>query len=119
MKKVERLLTISRTSFYKDKSFCPYCNTVVNNDIPFEEHLFKTHFDTEHTCNVQLPKEGDTMTFCNYKNLLGRPCIVYADFESTLIPTRDLRKLICIKLIPRCVSLYALLTVQEISYMSS
>ena len=29
------------------------------------------------------------MAFTNYKNLLERPFIVYADFESSLIPTGD------------------------------
>ena len=40
MKEVGRLLNICKTSFYKDRNFCPYCNTVVNNDMPFDEHLF-------------------------------------------------------------------------------
>jgi hypothetical protein len=63
IKTVERLLNISTTSLYKDKNCCPYCNKVVNNDIPFEEHLFKTHYDTTNNCNISLPKEGDKMAF--------------------------------------------------------
>jgi hypothetical protein len=89
----ERLLNICTTSFYKNTNFCPYCNKIVNNDIPFEEHLFKTHYDTKKNCNISLPKEGDKMAFLNYKNLLERPFIVYADFESSLIPTEDLKKI--------------------------
>ena len=69
IKKLGNLLNICKTSFYKDKNFCPYCNKVVKNDIPFEEHLFKTHYDTTNNCNIELPTEGDKMTFFNYKNL--------------------------------------------------
>ena len=84
---------ICNTSFYKDKGFCPYCNKPVNNDIPFGEHLFKTHYDTKNNCNIELPKEGDKMAFSSYKNLLERPFIVYADFESSLIPTGEAVKI--------------------------
>ena len=62
---------------------------MVNNDIIVEEHLFKTHFDTQNTCNIELPKEGDKMALCVYQNLLERPCIVYSDFESSVIPTGE------------------------------
>jgi hypothetical protein len=60
---------------------------VVNNDIPFEEHLFKTHYDTKNNSNISLPKEGDKITLFSYNNLLEIPFMVYADFESSLIPT--------------------------------
>ena len=40
IKKVEILLNISTTSFYKGTNCCTYCNKVVNNDIPYDEHLF-------------------------------------------------------------------------------
>jgi hypothetical protein len=33
------------------------------------------------------------MAFFNYKNLLERPFMVYADFESSLIPTEDSKKI--------------------------
>ena len=40
IEQVEILLTISTTPLHKDKNFCPYCNKVVNNNIPFDAHLF-------------------------------------------------------------------------------
>ena len=83
------MLIIHTTSSYKDRNFCPYCNTVVTNYIPFEEHLLETHYDTKQNCNIELPKEGDNMALFNYKTLLERPFIVYADFESSLIPTGE------------------------------
>ena len=33
------------------------------------------------------------MAFCNYKNLLERPFIVYADFESSLIPIEQSKQI--------------------------
>jgi hypothetical protein len=62
---------------------------VVNTDTPLEEHLFKTHYDTTNNCNISLPNEGDKMAFFNYTNLLERPFMVYADFESSLIRTGE------------------------------
>ena len=62
---------------------------MLTNDITFAEHLFKPHFDTKNNCNISLPKEGDTMTFYNYMSLLERPLIIYAEFESSSIPTGD------------------------------
>ena len=35
---------------------------------------------------MHLPKEGDKLTFYNCSNVLERPFMVYADFESSLIP---------------------------------
>jgi hypothetical protein len=37
--------------------------------------------------NISLPKEGDKITLFSYNNLLEIPFMVYADFESSLIPT--------------------------------
>jgi hypothetical protein len=47
----------------------------------------------QNNCNISLPKEGDKMAFLNYKNLLERPFMVYADVESSLIPTEDSKKI--------------------------
>jgi hypothetical protein len=42
---------------------------------------------------IQMPKEGLTMMFKNFKNMLERPFIVYADTECTLEKTNDEHKL--------------------------
>jgi hypothetical protein len=47
----------------------------------------------KHKFNISLPKEGDKMAFFNYKNLLERPFMEYADFESSLIPTGESKKI--------------------------
>ena len=61
--KVERLFNKCKTPFHANTNFCPCCNKVINNDIPFEKHLCKTHYDTKHNCSIELPKEGDTTAF--------------------------------------------------------
>ena len=40
-----------------------------------------------------MPKEGAKMKFKNYKNMLERPFILYADFECSLIPTDAVDKI--------------------------
>jgi hypothetical protein len=47
----------------------------------------KRHYSTTSNCNLELPDVGATMKFKNYKDLLTRPFIVYADFEASLIKT--------------------------------
>ena len=50
-------------------------------------HVLNKHYDTKNNVNVELPKENSTVIFKNFKNMLERPFVVYADFESSLIPT--------------------------------
>ena len=47
----------------------------------------RKHFSTTNNCNLELPEEGTTMQFDNYKDILTRSFIVYADFEASLIET--------------------------------
>ena len=87
IKKIESLLHTDRNEHYKDRAYCPYLRTVIKKDEIFEEHLMRKHYDCHNNCNLSLPKEGTTMKFKNFKNMLERPFIVYADFECSLIPT--------------------------------
>ena len=47
----------------------------------------RKHFSTTNNCNLELPEEGATMKFNNYKDMLTRPLIGYADFEASLVKT--------------------------------
>jgi hypothetical protein len=49
----------------------------------------RRHYSTTNNCNLELPKIGATMKFYNYKDLLTRPFIVYADFEASLLKTHS------------------------------
>jgi hypothetical protein len=86
IKRIERLLRICTTTFYKDMQFCPLCSKGVNcAEESLEDHLMNKHFSTTNNCNLQLPEEGTTMKFKNFKDTMTRPFIVYADFECTLV----------------------------------
>ena len=87
IKKLEHLIHTCKTGYYKDRMYCPYCRKTIPATEIYEEHLMSKHFDCHNNCNLELPAEGTTMKFKNYKNMLERPFIVYADFECSLIPT--------------------------------
>ena len=53
----------------------------------YEDHIMSKHFDCHNNCNLELPEAGAVMKCKNFKNMLQRPYIVYADFECSLIPT--------------------------------
>jgi hypothetical protein len=87
IKKLEHLLHTVKTAYYKDRKYCPYCRKTIPANEIFEDHVMTKHYDCQNNCNLELPPEGTTMKFKNYKNMLERPFIVYADFECSLIPT--------------------------------
>ena len=87
IKKIESLLHTCTTGYYKNRKYCPYCRKTIPADEIYEDHLMSKHFDCHNNCNLELPTEGATMKFKNYKNMLERPFIVYADFECALVPT--------------------------------
>jgi hypothetical protein len=86
IKKIEHLMKSCCHEGYKDRRYCPYCRTGVwCKDETFEDHIMRKHFSTKNNCNLELPQEGATMKFKNFKDLLTRPFIVYADFEASLV----------------------------------
>jgi len=87
IKKIEHLLHSVTNQKHKDCHYCPYCRKTIPASEAYEDHVMSKHFDCHNNCNLELPAEGTTMKFKNYKNMLERPFIVYADFECSLIPT--------------------------------
>jgi hypothetical protein len=87
IKRLESLLHTATTSKYKDRNYCPYCRGLIPAGEIYEEHVMRTHYDCHNNCNLELPQDGTTMKFKNFKNMLERPFIVYCDFECSLIPT--------------------------------
>jgi hypothetical protein len=89
IKKLESLMKTCTHAGYQKRRYCPYCRTGICCETEsFEEHLMKKHFSTTNNCNLELPEEGATMKFKNYKDMLTRPFIVYADFEASLVKTQ-------------------------------
>jgi hypothetical protein len=88
IKKLERLMKACVPTGYQERRFCPYCRTgICGKQESFEEHPMRKHFSTTSNCNFELPEEGATMKFNNYKDMLTMPFIVYADFEASLVRT--------------------------------
>jgi hypothetical protein len=86
---IERPMKTCIQTGYQERRYCPYCRTgICCEKESFEEHLMKKHFSTTNNCNLELPEEGATMKFKNYKDMLTRPWIVYADFEASLVKTQ-------------------------------
>ena len=76
-------MNLSNHTGDKDKKYCPYCQKLYAFE-KFNNHI-KTCFNEHLEDNiVKLPDPGSKMKFKNYKNMLERPFIVYADCESTL-----------------------------------
>ena len=87
IKKLEHLLHCITKGDYKDRKYCPYCKKTVPVEENFEDHIMSKHYDCNNDCNLELPAEGATMKFKNFKNMMERPFVVYADFECSLLPT--------------------------------
>jgi hypothetical protein len=72
---------------------CFYCEKMIHVD-EHECHMRECYKLVQNTGAIlELPKEGAVMEFQNYKNMLVRPFMIYADFESTLVKTNDPQKL--------------------------
>ena len=67
----------------KGKKFCPVCQ----GKVPLEEwhtHISKCCEFCKNSTLLKLPAPGSRMKFKNYKNMLERPFLVFADLESIL-----------------------------------
>ncbi len=107
-KKIEHLINISKCSQDKDKRFCPICERKIKMD-EFDSHVSVCYKFAKEPSLVKLPyrvaineEQAATlsteeleylsqpkMTFKNYKNMLERPYVVYADIEAILIKCTD------------------------------
>ncbi len=83
-----------------------------------EDHLINNHYDTQNNVNVELPEPGSNMYFNNYKNMLERPYAVYADFESSIVPTGLKTRYATTYPTLQASILFARLIIQAIIYMN-
>jgi hypothetical protein len=93
IKKIESLLHTYTNNHYKDRAFCPECGKTIGKDEIFEKHMMDKHYNCKNNCNLSMPPEGAIKKFTQYKNMMERPFIVYADFECSLIPTGHKEKI--------------------------
>ena len=90
IKDVNRLL-FSVTKGTNKKHFCLHCFHNCASEELLEKHK-ETCIQVNGTQATRLPKEGTKIKFKNYKNQVPAPFVIYADFESILLPDKE-RKL--------------------------
>ena len=71
-----------------DKTYCPMCQGKIKL-CEYSKHLSFCYKFCKEGPSLKLPPENSYRKVKNYKNKLGRPFIVYADTECTLVKTDD------------------------------
>ena len=68
IKKLESFIHLKTTTYYSNRSYCPYCNGNISlKEETFIEHIKKKHYDTQNNVKIELPEAGSSMYFRNYK----------------------------------------------------
>jgi hypothetical protein len=87
IKDVNRLL-FSVTKNKDKKHFCLHCFHSSSSKELLEKHK-ETCIQVNGVQATKLPKEGTKIKFKNYKHQVPAPFIIYADFESILVPDNE------------------------------
>ena len=67
------------------KHFCCYClHAFITKEI-LQCHI-KDYFKIDGKQTIKMPKKGDYVKFKNFKRQKKLPFMIYADFESILVP---------------------------------
>ncbi|CAB3989883.1 Gastrula zinc finger, partial [Paramuricea clavata] len=84
IKDVNRML-FSVSGYTHKKHFCLHClHSCVSEEV-LEKHK-ETCLEVNGTQATKLPKEGTKIKFKNHRNSMPVPFVIYADFESILVP---------------------------------
>ncbi|CAB4024618.1 Hypothetical predicted protein [Paramuricea clavata] len=84
IKDVNRML-FSVSGYTHKKHFCLHCLHSCVSKESLEKHK-ETCLEVNGTQAVKLPKEGTKIKFKNHRNSMPVPFVIYADFESILVP---------------------------------
>ncbi|CAB4004481.1 Gastrula zinc finger [Paramuricea clavata] len=84
IKDVNRML-FSVSGYTHKKHFCLHCLHSCVSKESLEKHK-ETCIKVNGTQAVKLPKEGTKIKFKNHRNSMPVPFVIYADFESILVP---------------------------------
>ena len=87
IKDVNRLL-FSVTKGTNKKHFCLHCFHNCSSEELLEKHK-ETCIQVNGVQATKLPKEGTKIKFKNYKHQVPAPFVIYADFESILVPDKE------------------------------
>ena len=84
IKNFSRLMASSTSKHEHKKYYCRNCMRGYNSEEALSKHW---PYCKEHSCvRVELPKEGTFMKFTNIERSMRVPFVIYADFESYIIP---------------------------------
>ncbi|NDB82316.1 MAG: hypothetical protein EB127_06190, partial [Alphaproteobacteria bacterium] len=93
IKHLSRLFNLNRHVSNTEGCWCPYCEKQQEEE-DISNHIQKCYkLQFNDGALLKLPNKGEYMKFENHKNKLVRPFIIYADTESTLVPTGDQNKI--------------------------
>ena len=86
IKDVNRMLCSVSMHGHK-QHFCLHCLHSCTSEEILEKHK-ETCLEVNGTQAVRLPKEGTKIKFKNHRNSMPVPFVIYADFESILVPEK-------------------------------
>ena len=86
IKDVNRMLCSVSKHGHK-QHFCLHCLHSCTSEKILEKHK-ETCLEVNGTQAVRLPKEGTKIKFKNHRNSMPVPFVIYADFESILVPEK-------------------------------
>ena len=78
-------LTYNHTLHRERKYFCRYCLEAFRTAVKLKCHI-KGSFKINDKQTMKMLKKADRMKFKNFERKITPPCMIYADFESILVP---------------------------------
>ena len=75
----------NHTLHHRKKHFCCYCLQALSIKEILKDHI-KDCFKINAKQKIIMPKKGEYVKFKNYERKIKLPLIIYADFESILVP---------------------------------
>ena len=76
------------TLHHRRKHFCCYCLQAFSSEEILKSHI-KDWFKINGKQRIIMPKKGEYIKFKNFERLIKSPFIIYADFESILVPENN------------------------------
>ena len=75
----------NHTLHHRKKHFCYYCLQAITTEEILKHHI-KDWFNINNKQKILMPKNGEYVKFKNYERKINSPFIIYAGFESILVP---------------------------------
>ena len=72
-------------SFHRQRKYFCRCLHAFNKKQIFKHHI-KDCFKINSTQTIKMPKDGEDVKFKNFERKIKSPFMIYANFESILVP---------------------------------